>query len=93
VTTRRLISLAVLGLSACSTQPSVGSRFNGPTALAAFRGFSRKDAAIRDYLAVASSRGAVGMERGKTEPGLSTGCRSAGSTRRSSSPRLEATAR
>ncbi len=56
-TIRRLMALAVLGLAACSAQPSVGSRLNGPTAAVAFRGFSRKGALIQDYVAVASSRG------------------------------------
>lgn len=58
MTAKRSLVLLLAALGACSTQPAVGSRFNGPTALAAFRGFTRKDAAaIRDYIAVASSRG------------------------------------
>jgi hypothetical protein len=57
VTTRRLVALLALAVAACTSQPSLGSRFDGPTAVVAFRGFSRKDVAIRDYVAVASSRG------------------------------------
>jgi hypothetical protein len=57
VTTRRFLALFALAVAACSSQPSLGSRFNGPTATVAFRGFTHKDAAIRDYLAVASSSG------------------------------------
>ena len=57
MTTRRFVALLALAVAACTSQPSLGSRFDGPTAVVAFRGFSRKDVAIRDYMAVASSRG------------------------------------
>ena len=57
MTTRRFVALLALAVAACTSQPSLGSRFDGPTAVVAFRGFSRKDVAIRDYVAVASSRG------------------------------------
>ena len=54
----RRFAVLALAVAACSTQPSVGSRFNGPTTLVSFRGVTRKDASnMRTYVAVASSRG------------------------------------
>ncbi len=56
--TRRLFALAALAVAACSSGPrTVGARFNGPAAIVHFAGVSTFHAGLRDYLAVASSRG------------------------------------
>jgi len=56
--TRRLFALAAFAVAACSSGPrTVGARFNGPAAIVHFAGVSTFHAGLRDYLAVASSRG------------------------------------